>query len=161
MLGQALTRNCNPVDTLVPSNVPRRGPFRHRWCVSSAAPASQPSTYQQRDAHIEGHSLHLTSRQQAQQLVNSQSTRWASANSVHNGSKRLKVAVDVDEGATSGYLKVLVQPLQMTNWSLTCAVLGRFLHSLNEYCEEEHGLHYNISDYDEYNFHKVNSLLLR
>ena len=46
-------------------------------------------------------------------------------------------------------------------WSLTCAVLGRFLHSLNEYCEEEHGLHYDISDYDEYDFHKVTTLLVR
>ena len=34
-------------------------------------------------------------------------------------------------------------------------MLGRFLHSLNEYCEEERGKRYDISDYDEYNFHKV------
>ena len=37
-------------------------------------------------------------------------------------------------------------------------MLGRFLHSLNEYCEEERGKRYDISDYDEYNFHKVAAL---
>lgn len=49
--------------------------------------------------------------------------------------------------------------MQMTADTMSAfAVLGRFLHSLNEYCEEERGLHFDISDYDEYNFHKVRGL---
>lgn len=35
------------------------------------------------------------------------------------------------------------------------AVLGRFLHSLNKYCLEEFGSHFDISDYSEYNFAQV------
>ena len=34
-------------------------------------------------------------------------------------------------------------------------MLGRFLHSLNKYCLETHGLNFGISDYSDYNFHKV------
>ncbi len=34
-------------------------------------------------------------------------------------------------------------------------MLGRFLHSLNKYCLETHGLNFDISDYSDYNFHKV------
>uniref|UniRef100_A0A1D2ABQ3 Uncharacterized protein n=1 Tax=Auxenochlorella protothecoides TaxID=3075 RepID=A0A1D2ABQ3_AUXPR len=45
--------------------------------------------------------------------------------------RRLKVAVDVDE------------------------VLGRFLHSLNQFCLEEHGREYQVSDYFLYDFAKV------
>ncbi|CAK0782503.1 hypothetical protein CVIRNUC_005721 [Coccomyxa viridis] len=44
---------------------------------------------------------------------------------------RLRVAVDVDE------------------------VLGRFLHSLNKFCEEEYGLHFDIPDYSVYEFAKI------
>ena len=35
------------------------------------------------------------------------------------------------------------------------AVLGRFLHSLNKYCTDTHGLSFDICDYSDYNFHKV------
>lgn len=35
------------------------------------------------------------------------------------------------------------------------AVLGRFLHSLNQFCLEEHGLRYQVSDYFLYDFAKV------
>ncbi|CAL5228676.1 g11849 [Coccomyxa viridis] len=44
---------------------------------------------------------------------------------------RLRVAVDVDE------------------------VLGRFLHSLNKFCEEEYGLLFDIPDYSVYEFAKI------
>lgn len=36
-----------------------------------------------------------------------------------------------------------------------CAVLGRFLHSLNKFCEEEYGLLFDIPDYSVYEFAKV------
>lgn len=35
------------------------------------------------------------------------------------------------------------------------AVLGRFLHSLNKYCEEEFHTQYDISDYKQYDFASV------
>lgn len=35
------------------------------------------------------------------------------------------------------------------------AVLGRFLHSLNQFCLEEHGREYQVSDYFLYDFAKV------
>jgi 5'(3')-deoxyribonucleotidase len=35
------------------------------------------------------------------------------------------------------------------------AVLGRFVHSLNKFCEEEYGITYEISDYFAYDFAKV------
>ena len=41
---------------------------------------------------------------------------------------------------------------------LLCAVLGRFLHSLNKFCEEEYGLHFDIPDYSVYEFAKVGNL---
>ncbi|EFN53768.1 hypothetical protein CHLNCDRAFT_10527, partial [Chlorella variabilis] len=44
---------------------------------------------------------------------------------------RLRVAVDVDE------------------------VLGRFLHSLNQFCREAYGLRYDVSDYWVYDFAKA------
>jgi len=36
-----------------------------------------------------------------------------------------------------------------------CAVLGRFLHSLNMFCHEEYDLEYDISDYAQYDFASV------
>ena len=36
-----------------------------------------------------------------------------------------------------------------------CAVLGRFLHSLNAFCEEEYGQSYEVHDYHVYDFAKV------
>ena len=41
------------------------------------------------------------------------------------------------------------------------AVLGRFLHSLNKFCEEEYGLLFDIPDYSVYEFAKVAFLVLR
>lgn len=35
------------------------------------------------------------------------------------------------------------------------AVLGRFLHSLNAYCAEAHGMAYQESDYHVYDFAKA------
>ena len=37
------------------------------------------------------------------------------------------------------------------------AVLGRFLHSLNQFAFEEFGLNFDLSDYKEYNFAKVSA----
>ena len=34
-------------------------------------------------------------------------------------------------------------------------MLGRFLHSLNKFCKEEYGLHFDIPDYSVYEFAKV------
>ena len=34
-------------------------------------------------------------------------------------------------------------------------MLGRFLHSLNKFCEEEYGLLFDIPDYSVYEFAKV------
>ena len=34
-------------------------------------------------------------------------------------------------------------------------VLGRFLHSLNQFALEEYGLDFDLTDYHEYNFAKV------
>ncbi len=40
-------------------------------------------------------------------------------------------------------------------------MLGRFLHSLNKFCEEEYGLLFDIPDYSVYEFAKVALLDLR
>ena len=37
-------------------------------------------------------------------------------------------------------------------------MLGRFLHSLNKFCEEEYGLLFDIPDYSVYEFAKVSRL---
>ncbi|KAK9791360.1 hypothetical protein WJX73_008658 [Symbiochloris irregularis] len=55
----------------------------------------------------------------------------ATAWSPQPSNKRLRVAVDVDE------------------------VLGRFLHSLNQFALEEYGLDFDLADYHEYNFAKI------
>ncbi|KAL3162241.1 hypothetical protein ABBQ32_009940 [Trebouxia sp. C0010 RCD-2024] len=66
-----------------------------------------------------------------QALVSSSLSNRPATNGVHASNKRFKIAVDVDE------------------------VLGRFLHSLNKYCSDTHGLDFDICDYSDYNFHKI------
>lgn len=79
-------------------------------------------------------------------------------------SKRLRVAVDVDEGergtetetgmvvSYSGSLNFVVRAPAHAGLR---AVLGRFLHSLNKFCLDEYGLEYDVSDYHVYDFAKV------
>ena len=84
----------------------------------------------------------------------------------------MRVAVDVDEGVKASHpvfehasLSSLMllecinchreTAFQTHQVSLLCAVLGRFLHSLNKFCEEEYGLHFDIPDYSVYEFAKV------
>lgn len=40
---------------------------------------------------------------------------------------------------------------------LCCAVLGRFLWALNEFCREEYGMDHSISEFSVYEFAKVPS----
>jgi len=45
---------------------------------------------------------------------------------------------------------------------LSCAVLGRFLFALNEFCRDKYGMDHSVSDFHVYEFAKVslgNSLL--
>eukprot|EP00877_Chromochloris_zofingiensis_P012253 jgi/Chrzof1/7281/Cz02g17200.t1 len=37
----------------------------------------------------------------------------------------------------------------------TCAVLGRFVHALNQFCEEQYGMAYDVGDYWVYEFAKI------
>jgi len=48
------------------------------------------------------------------------------------------------------------------NWScpLCAAVLGRFLHSLNQFCREAYGMDFNVCDYHVYDFAKVGHALV-
>lgn len=87
-------------------------------------------------------------------LVSSNLSNRPATNGVHGSNKRLKVAVDVDEGAV-----VWLAPIHLAKGCersiSVSAVLGRFLHSLNKYCSDTHGLNFDICDYSDYNFHKV------
>ena len=109
----------------------------------------------QRIQVVQAQSLQLAPQQQVQQLADSHLSSRPAANGVHPGKRRLKVAVDVDEGR---------HPLSSSKFAFrytlkvslsAAAVLGRFLHSLNRYCLETHGFDYDISDYSQYNFHQV------
>ena len=69
--------------------------------------------------------------------------------------------MDVDEGqSVQVSFCLLICTFQLESSSAT-AVLGRFLHSLNKYCLETHGLNFDICDYSDYNFHQVLSYTLR
>ena len=78
-------------------------------------------------------------------------------------SPKLKVAVDVDEGAEcyasrwSLLLFELAMLVMNISYSILSffAVLGRFVHSLNEFFLDEYGLEYSVSDYNVYDFAKV------
>lgn len=65
----------------------------------------------------------------APSLLGGSSARSSSSRSSQQ--RRLRVAVDVDE------------------------VLGRFLHSLNQFCHEEYDMRYSVSDYWVYDFAKI------
>ena len=76
----------------------------------------------------------------------------------HRRQRRLKVAVDVDEGAGRGVCALYalggllsVEPVS----SGLSAVLGCFLASLNRYYHERHGREFGVSDYFLYNFAEV------
>lgn len=99
--------------------------------ASVASNASKASPERQRIQLVQAQSLQLAPQQQVQQVANSNLSNRAVTKGVHRNGKRLKVAVDVDE------------------------VLGRFLHSLNRYCHDTHGLNFDICDYSDYNFHKI------
>ncbi|DBB00916.1 hypothetical protein WJX77_002112 [Trebouxia sp. C0004] len=101
---------------------------RPRSSVFVAAVTSKASPDRQRIQVLQAQSLQLAPQQQ---LASSNLSNRPATNGVHHSNKRLKVAVDVDE------------------------VLGRFLHSLNKYCLETHGLNFDIPDYSDYNFHKI------
>jgi hypothetical protein len=90
-----------------------------------------------------------------------------------NSPFRLRVAVDVDEGGSQSgprltaallsFSKLVgVQNVNDQASSMLTAtyfsffvVLGRFLHSLNQFKQEFYGVDFDISDYDVYNFAKV------
>lgn len=144
------TRSASGLQTVrAPFNKPRSGVF-------VSAVTSKASPERQRIQLLQAQSLQLAPQQQTQQLGSSNLSNRPAANGVHRSSKRLKVAVDVDEGTVTMCLPLLYLVIQflIPPWP---AVLGRFLHSLNKYCLESHGLKFDICDYSDYNFHKVSS----
>ena len=124
--------------------------------------APKATSDRQRLQPIQAHSLQLAPQHT---LVSSNLSNRPAPNGVHGSRKKLKVAVDVDEG--DGPYCLWTSTSAVTSHMLCChipllslstsAVLGRFLHSLNKYCLDTHGLNFDICDYSDYNFHKVAS----
>ncbi len=75
------------------------GPFhRPRSSFFVAAVTSKASPDRQRIQVLKAQSLQFAPQQQTQQLASSNLSNRPATNGVHRSNKRLKVAVDVDEG---------------------------------------------------------------
>lgn len=83
-------------------------PFhRPRSSFFVAAVTSKVSPDKQRIQVLQAQSLQLAPQQQTQQLASSNLSNRPATNGVHRSNKRLKVAVDVDEGAPPLPSKIL------------------------------------------------------
>jgi hypothetical protein len=135
--------------------------------VPVSAVYSHSSQYEhlQKRPHLERAALALTERPAVADFGSSLSQ---ACNSLVQPAKRLRVAVDVDEGAQTashGSFEVMLSTLavsvgrsQFLNNALAVdAVLGRFVYALNKFCKEEYGMDYSVSDYWVYEFAKVSS----
>ncbi len=63
----------------------------------------------------------------------------------------------MDEGESIPASLPHVTPLRaaQTTPMCPCAVLGRFVHTLNQFCKEHHAMEYDVKDYWIYEFAKV------
>lgn len=80
---------------------------RPRSSFFVAAVTSKASPDKQRIQVLQAQSLQLAPQQQTQQLASSNLSNRPATNGVHRSNKRLKVAVDVDEGILSSPLKII------------------------------------------------------
>ena len=95
------TRSASGLQTVrAPFNKPRSGVF-------VSAITSKASPERQRIQLLQAQSLQLAPQQQTQQLGSSNLSNRPAANGIHRSSKRLKVAVDVDEGTITMCLLLL------------------------------------------------------
>ena len=88
-----------------------------------ASNASKASPERQRIQLVQAQSLQLAPQQQVQQVANSNLSNRAVTKGVHRNGKRLKVAVDVDEGTPQPAEQLMLDKTLWlcTKFAVTCS----------------------------------------